>query len=157
MKKFIFTKFVGLKAYSRESYYQMKSFTGILWQHFKPPMLPPCIDLTTSHQILKSHPEWEGAQPPMFSTPVENPDIGANNYPFQWFLSFLTLKLHQVFTKFSVNHINHKSCILSHNFSHTKKMNLIRKRLTKFRFKTRLYTQRLVKWSWHGNVSHTEI
>ena len=47
------------KAYSWQLYYQMNSFTGIFWQHFKPPMLPPCIDLNTPpppHQILKSPP-----------------------------------------------------------------------------------------------------
>ena len=81
-------------------------------------------------------------------------DIGANNYPFQCFLCFLTLKLHP---SFLLTTINHKSCTLSHNFSHNRKIYLIRKLLTKFRFKTRFYTQTLVKWSWHSNVSHTEI
>ena len=75
MKKFIFSKFSGLQAYSRQLYYQMNSFTGIFEQHFKfpppPPMLPPCIDLCRHpYQILKSPPNW--AQPPMFSTPVGN-------------------------------------------------------------------------------------
>ena len=51
MKKFIFNKF----AYSRQLYYQMNSFTGIFQQHFKPPMLLPCIDLSPyPHQILKN-------------------------------------------------------------------------------------------------------
>ena len=35
----------------------MNSFTGIFQQHFKPPMFPPCIDLSPPpHQILKSPP-----------------------------------------------------------------------------------------------------
>ena len=33
VKKFVFSKFVGLHAYSRQLYYQMNSFTGIFWQH----------------------------------------------------------------------------------------------------------------------------
>ena len=41
-----FSKFAGLQAYSRQLYYQMNSFTGIFQQHFKPSMLPPCIDLS---------------------------------------------------------------------------------------------------------------
>ena len=48
VKKFIFSKFAGLQAYSRQLYYQMNSFTGIFWQHLKPPPPPillPCIDL----------------------------------------------------------------------------------------------------------------
>ena len=39
MKKFIFSKFGGLQACSRQLYYQMNSFTGIFRQHVK---LPPC-------------------------------------------------------------------------------------------------------------------
>ena len=72
VKKFIFSKFAGLQAYSRQLYYQMNSFTGIFRQHFKPPMLPPCIDLSPppSRQILKS------PSSPMFSTPVGNPVYG---------------------------------------------------------------------------------
>ena len=69
-------------------------------------------------------------------------DIGANNYPFQCFLCFLTLKLHP---SFLLTTINHKSCTLSHNFSHNRKIYLIRKLLTKLRFKTRFFTQTLVK------------
>ena len=46
VKKFIFSKFAVLQAYSWQLYYQVNSFTGILRQHFKPPMLPPCIDLS---------------------------------------------------------------------------------------------------------------
>ena len=45
MKKFIFSKFAGLLAYSWQLYYQMNFFKGIFRQHLKPPMLPPCIDL----------------------------------------------------------------------------------------------------------------
>ena len=80
-------------------------------------------------------------------------DIGANNYPFQCFLCFLKLKLHP---SFLLNTINNKICTLSHNFSHDRKIYLIRILLSKFRFKTRFYTQTLVMWSWHSNVSHTE-
>ena len=46
MRKFIFSKFAGLQAYSRQLYYQINSFTGIFWQHFKPPMLPTCFGLS---------------------------------------------------------------------------------------------------------------
>ena len=80
-------------------------------------------------------------------------DIGANNYPFQCFLCFLTLKLHP---SFLLTTINHKSCTLSHNFLHNRKIYLIKKLLKKCRFKTRFYTQTLVKKRWHSNVSHTE-
>ena len=40
VKKFIFSKFAGLQAYSRQLYYQMDSFTGIFWHHFKLPHAP---------------------------------------------------------------------------------------------------------------------
>ena len=42
VKKFIFSKFGDLQAYSWQLYYQMNCFTGIFQQHFK---LPPCFDL----------------------------------------------------------------------------------------------------------------
>ena len=48
-------------------------------------------------------------------------DIGANNYPFECFLCFLTLKLHP---SFLLTIIDHKSCTLSHNFSHNRKIYL---------------------------------
>ena len=41
MKKFIFSKFAGLQAYSQQLYYQMNSTTGISQQNFKPPHAPP--------------------------------------------------------------------------------------------------------------------
>ena len=65
MKKFIFSKFAGLQAYSWQLSYQMNSFTGIFWQHFKPPMLSPCIDLSPPSNFEEP--------PPMFSRPVGNP------------------------------------------------------------------------------------
>ena len=34
MKKFFFSKFGGLQAYSRQRFYQMNSFAGIFRQHF---------------------------------------------------------------------------------------------------------------------------
>ena len=77
-------------------------------------------------------------------------NIGANNYLFQCFLCFLTLKLHP---RFLLTTINHKSCTLRHNFSHDRKIYLITKLLTKLRFETRFYTQTLGKWSWHNNAS----
>ena len=45
-------------------------------------------------------------------------DIGANNYPFQCFLCFLTLKLHP---SFLLTTINHKSCTFhtTENISYT--------------------------------------
>ena len=63
--------------------------------------------------------------------------ITANKYPFQC-LCFLTLKLHP---SFLLTTINHKSCILSHNFLLIRKICFIRKLLTKFRVKTRFYNQ----------------
>ena len=73
---FILSIFASLQDYSRQLYYQMNSFTGISWHYFKPPMLPPCIDLSPPpppppHQILKSPPThvlntcgkpWEGGE-----------------------------------------------------------------------------------------------
>ena len=64
VKKFIFSKFAGLQAYSQQLYYQMNSFTGIFQQHFKSPMLPPCIDLSSPNQILKSTPPLMGGTVP---------------------------------------------------------------------------------------------
>ena len=80
LKKFIFSKFGDLQAYSRKLYYQMNSFTGIFWEHFKLPHAPAMFWLEpTPHQIFRSPPppEWRGgwAQPPMFTTPVGNPVI----------------------------------------------------------------------------------
>ena len=48
-------------------------------------------------------------------------DTGANNYPFQCFLCFVTLKLHP---NFLITTKNYKSCTLSHNFSHNRKIHL---------------------------------
>ena len=48
VKKFIFSKFAGLRAYSHQLYYQMNSFTGFFDSILSPPpMLPQCIDLST--------------------------------------------------------------------------------------------------------------
>ena len=63
VKKFIFSKFKGLEAYSQQLYYQMISLTGIFWQNFKPPMLPPHIDLSPPLQILKSPPPMPVGDP----------------------------------------------------------------------------------------------
>ena len=41
--------------------------------------------------------------------------------------------------------INHKSCTLSHNFLHNRKIYLIKELLTKVCFKAQFYTQKLVK------------
>ena len=60
-----------------------------------------------------------------------------------------TLKF-SVYCSFLLTTINHKSCTLSHNFSRNRKLYFIRKRLTKFRFKTRFYTQTL----WRVTESH---
>ena len=43
VKKFIFSKFVGLQAYSLQLYYQMKSFAGIFRLYFKSPSCSPRI------------------------------------------------------------------------------------------------------------------
>ena len=69
-------------------------------------------------------------------------DSGAINYRFQCFLCFPKLRLHP---NFMLTTINHKSCTLSHNVSHNRKIYLIGKPFTKFCFKTRFYTQTLVK------------
>ena len=68
VKKFIFSKFAGLEAYSRQLYYRMNSFTGIYWQYFKCPMVPPCID-------LNPYPIKFWRATPMFITPVGNPEV----------------------------------------------------------------------------------
>ena len=68
VKKFIFSKFADLEAYSRQLYYRMNSVTGIYWQYFKPPMVPTCIDLNPSPIKF-----WRA--PSMFITPVGNPEV----------------------------------------------------------------------------------
>ena len=78
VKKFIFSKFAGFQAYSRQRYYQVNSFTDIFRQHFKPsPHAPPMYWLKPHHQILKNHLQWgggggRGTDSPMFATPVGN-------------------------------------------------------------------------------------
>ena len=57
MKKFIFSEFAGLKAYSWQLYYQINSFTGIFWQHFKappPPHAPPMYWLKPPFHVLNT-------------------------------------------------------------------------------------------------------
>ena len=49
MKKFIFSKFAGLQAYSRQ-----------LYSILSPPMHPSCIDLSPPYQTLKSLPPRMG-------------------------------------------------------------------------------------------------
>ena len=60
VKKFIFSKFAVLQAYSWQLYYQVNSFTGIFRQHFKPPMLSPCIDLSPPIPVKF----WRAPPPP---------------------------------------------------------------------------------------------
>ena len=62
-------------------------------------------------------------------------DIGANNYPFQCFLCFLTLKLH---SSFLLTTINHKSCTLSHKFSHNRKIDLYKETFDKISFENKV-------------------
>ena len=69
-------------------------------------------------------------------------------------LMFSNVELHPSFLWSAVYH---KSCPLSHNFLHNRKIYLIRKLLAKVRFKARFFTQTLVKWSCHNNVSHTKF
>ena len=85
MKKFIFSKFAGFQAYSRQLYYQMNSFTGIFWQHFKLPNAPLMFRLKRpSIKFWRAPPPNGGgggtAPPPptMFATPVENLELRAN-------------------------------------------------------------------------------
>ena len=52
VKKYIFSKFAGLQAYSQQRYYQMNSFTGIFQNHLKPLMLFPCIDLISQLEFV---------------------------------------------------------------------------------------------------------
>ena len=61
-------------------------------------------------------------------------DIEANNYPFPYFLCFLTLKSHP---SFLLTTTNHKSCTLSHNFLYNRKIYLKTKLLKKICFKAR--------------------
>ena len=53
--------------YSQQLYYQMNSVTGIFWQHFKPPS-------HASSMYWLNPPPSNFEEPPMFSTPVGNPD-----------------------------------------------------------------------------------
>ena len=80
MKKFIFSKFAGLQAYSQQLYYQMNSFTGIFQQHFKSPMLPACIDLSSPNQILKSTPPPNGGHSPPCSEHLWETLLTAGGY-----------------------------------------------------------------------------
>ena len=57
VNKFIFNKFPGLLAYSHQLYYQMNTFTGIFWQHFKSlfPHPPSNFEESLSHpNVLNS-------------------------------------------------------------------------------------------------------
>ena len=71
MKKFIFSKFGRLQAYSRQLYYQMTPsqvfFTSILCSPHAP---PPCFDLNPPS------PASNIEEPPMFATPLGNPAFG---------------------------------------------------------------------------------
>ena len=74
MKKFIFSKFGGLQAYSRQLYYQMTPsqvfFTSILCSPHAPPP-PQCFDLNPSLSPTSNFEE-----PPMFAKPLGNPAFG---------------------------------------------------------------------------------
>ena len=57
-------------------YMWRSSFTSIFRQHFKPPMLSPCIDLSLPIKVWRATlSQWgrRAQPPPMFSTPVGNP------------------------------------------------------------------------------------
>ena len=56
VKKFIFSKFGGLRTYSWQLYYQMNSFTGIFQQYFKLPHAPPMFRLKSPNQKPSSTP-----------------------------------------------------------------------------------------------------
>ena len=58
---FIFSKFAGLQAESRQLYYQMNSFTGIFDSILSPPLLPPCIDVSPPPMFWTQH-LWETLQ-----------------------------------------------------------------------------------------------
>ena len=58
----------------------MNSFTGIFQQHFKSPMLPPCIDLSSPNQILKSTPLPNGGQSPPCSEHLWETLLTAGGY-----------------------------------------------------------------------------
>ena len=74
VKKFIFSTFACLQAYSWWLYYEMNSFTVIFQQHFQPQLWSPMYWLKPlPHQILKSLPS-------MFSTPVRNPGAVRDRY-----------------------------------------------------------------------------
>ena len=67
MKKFIFSEFAGLQAYSRQLYYQINSTTGIFNRILSPPHAPPYIDLSPPSPSNFEEP------PPLFLKPVGNP------------------------------------------------------------------------------------
>ena len=70
MKKFIFSKFGGLQAYSRQLYYQMTPSQVFLPAFYALPMLPSCFDLNP----LSPASNFE--EPPMFAAPLGNPAFG---------------------------------------------------------------------------------
>ena len=103
MKKFIFSKFGGLQAYSRQLYYQMTPsqvfFTSILCTPHATP--PPCFDLNPPS------PASNFEELPMFATPLVNPAFGgekdsevvikATSYKF-----FLKIQVHLLFGCFGI-------------------------------------------------------
>ena len=59
MKKFIFSRFASLQAYSGKFYLQMNSFTGAFQHRFKQ-MLPPC----SPHVLTQAPPPSNFEEPP---------------------------------------------------------------------------------------------
>ena len=72
MKKFIFSKFGSLQAYSRQLYYQMTPSQVFLSAFYALPMFPPYFDLNSPPPLPSSNFE----EPPMFATPLGNPAFG---------------------------------------------------------------------------------
>ena len=91
VKKFIFSKFAGLQNYSQQLYYQMNSFIGVFRQHFKPLMLPPCIDLSSPVKKYMDH----------VTHPLNSADISI---------------FHRKSANFVISRNTDIDCILLHNF-----------------------------------------
>ena len=106
VKKFIFSKFAGLQAYSWQLYYHIYSFTSIFWQHFRAPLplLPPCIDLSPPIKFWRAPPHpppplcsqylWETLIYPLKMTHIKNRHLPIQVSQNQSLISFqLSMKM----------------------------------------------------------------
>ena len=62
----------------------------------------------------------------------------------------------EIISKFSVNHNKSQKLYFKPQLFTQQKNMSYKETFDKILFQNRFYTQTLVKWSWHSNVSHTE-